>query len=78
MNLENTQVQMRKGILEFCILIISRGEAYISNMLEKLIPTKITVGEGTLYSLFESLQVEVQTFLVEGISQYLGIVYSPA
>ena len=70
MNLENTQVQMR--ILEFCILIISRGEVYISNMLEKLIPAKITVGEGTLYSLFESLQVQVQTFLVEGISQYLA------
>jgi hypothetical protein len=35
MNVENTQVQMRKGILEFCILhIISRGEVYASDMLE--------------------------------------------
>jgi len=34
MNLENTQIQMRKGILEFCILhIISRGEVYASDML---------------------------------------------
>ena len=37
MKLENTQVQMRKGILEFCILeIIARGEAYASDMLEEL------------------------------------------
>src|SRR5436190_1659455 len=34
MKVENTQVQMRKGILEFCILeIIGRGEAYASNMI---------------------------------------------
>ncbi|MFZ9981541.1 MAG: PadR family transcriptional regulator, partial [Cyclobacteriaceae bacterium] len=34
MNLENTQIQMKKGILEFCILyIISRGEVYASDML---------------------------------------------
>ena len=35
MNIENAQVQMRKGILEFCILhIISRGEIYASDMLD--------------------------------------------
>ena len=42
MKVENTQVQMRKGILEFCILnIISRGEVYASDMLEELTSAKI-------------------------------------
>ena len=36
MNIENTQSQMRKGILEFCILsIIRRGEAYPSDIVEE-------------------------------------------
>ena len=57
MNVENTQVQMRKGILEFCILhIISRGEVYASNMLEELTAAKIMVVEGTLYPLLTRLR----------------------
>lgn len=57
MNLENTQVQMRKGILEFCILnIISRGEIYASDMLEELTSAKIIVVEGTLYPLLTRLR----------------------
>lgn len=57
MNLENTQVQMRKGILEFCILhIISRGEVYASDMLEELTAAKIIVVEGTLYPLLTRLR----------------------
>ncbi|WP_420388018.1 PadR family transcriptional regulator [Roseivirga sp.] len=57
MNLENTQVQMRKGILEFCILhIISRGEVYASDMLEELTSAKIMVVEGTLYPLLTRLR----------------------
>ncbi len=57
MNIENTQVQMRKGILEFCILhIISRGEVYASNMLEELTSAKIMVVEGTLYPLLTRLR----------------------
>lgn len=37
MNLENTQVQMRKGILEFCVLhIIARGEVYASDLMDEL------------------------------------------
>jgi hypothetical protein len=51
MKVENTQVQMRKGILEFCILhIISRGEVYASDMLEELTSARIIVVEGTLYT----------------------------
>jgi PadR family transcriptional regulator PadR len=57
MNVENTQVQMRKGILEFCILhIISRGEVYASDMLEELTAAKIMVVEGTLYPLLTRLK----------------------
>ena len=57
MNLENTQVQMRKGILEFCILhVIGRGEVYASDMLEELTSAKIMVVEGTLYPLLTRLR----------------------
>jgi PadR family transcriptional regulator PadR len=57
MKLENTQVQMRKGILEFCILhIISRGEVYASDMLGELTTAKIMVVEGTLYPLLTRLR----------------------
>ncbi|MCU0418462.1 MAG: PadR family transcriptional regulator [Cyclobacteriaceae bacterium] len=57
MNLENTQVQMRKGILEYCILhIISRGEVYASDMLDELTQAKMIVVEGTLYPLLTRLK----------------------
>ncbi len=57
MDLENAQVQMRKGILEFCILhIISRGEIYASEILYELINAKIMVVEGTLYPLLTRLK----------------------
>ncbi|MFY0625827.1 MAG: PadR family transcriptional regulator [Reichenbachiella sp.] len=57
MKIENTQVQMRKGILEFCILqIISRGEVYASDMLVELTSAKIMVVEGTLYPLLTRLR----------------------
>jgi PadR family transcriptional regulator PadR len=57
MNVENTQIQMRKGILEFCILhIISRGEVYSSDILKELKEAKIIVVEGTLYPLLTRLK----------------------
>lgn len=57
MDIENAKVQMRKGILEYCILqIISRGEVYASNMLEELTAAKIMVVEGTLYPLLTRLK----------------------
>jgi PadR family transcriptional regulator PadR len=57
MNLENAQVQMRKGILEYCILqIISRGEVYASEILEEMLNAKIMVVEGTLYPLLTRLK----------------------
>ena len=57
MNIENAQVQMRKGILEYCILqIISRSEIYASEILEELISARIMVVEGTLYPLLTRLK----------------------
>lgn len=57
MNVENTQVQMRKGILEYCVLhIISRGEVYASDMLDELTSAKMIVVEGTLYPLLTRLK----------------------
>ena len=57
MNAENTQAQMRKGILEYCILsILSKGEAYPSEILESLENAKLLVVEGTLYPLLTRLK----------------------
>lgn len=57
MDLENTKAQMRKGILEYCILsIISRGEIYASDILEELKSAKLIVVEGTLYPLLTRLK----------------------
>ncbi len=57
MIVENTQVQMRKGILEFCILsIISHGEIYASDIIEELRKAKLLVVEGTLYPLLTRLK----------------------
>lgn len=57
MKAENTQIQMRKGILEFCILhIISRGEVYASDMLGELKEAHLIVKEGTLYPLLNRLK----------------------
>ncbi len=57
MKLENTQTQMRKGILEYCILqIIARGEVYASDLLRELTDAKIMIVEGTLYPLLTRLR----------------------
>lgn len=57
MDLENTQSQMRKGILEYCILqIISQGACYSSDILDRLKQAKLLVVEGTLYPLLTRLK----------------------
>ena len=57
MNIENTQSQMRKGILEFCILsIIRRGEAYPSDIVEEMKAANLQILEGTLYPLLTRLK----------------------
>ena len=57
MNIENTQSQMRKGVLEFCILsIIQRGEAYPSDIIEEMKKSNLHILEGTLYPLLTRLK----------------------
>jgi len=57
MKLENTKAQMRKGILEFCILtILKRGDAYTSELLLVLKGAKLLVVEGTVYPLLTRLK----------------------
>ncbi|MGH2644271.1 MAG: PadR family transcriptional regulator, partial [Chitinophagaceae bacterium] len=57
MNIDNTQSQMRKGVLEFCILsIIRQGEAYPSDIIEKMKEAKLDLFEGTLYPLLTRLK----------------------
>src|ERR1035437_5164859 len=58
MAVENTESQMRKGLLELCILGIIRRhkEAYPSDILEELKEAKLVVLEGTLYPLLTRLK----------------------
>ncbi len=55
--LDNIKSQMRKGILEFCILsVIDRQEAYTSDIVETLKKANLLVVEGTLYPLLSRLK----------------------
>ncbi len=57
MNIENTRAQMRKGVLEFCILsVLKQKEAYTSEILETLKSAKLLVVEGTIYPLLTRLK----------------------
>ncbi len=57
MKVENTKAQMRKGILEYCILaILQNGEAYPSDIISELKEAKMIVVEGTLYPLLTRLK----------------------
>ena len=57
MNIENTKAQMRKGILELCILsILEKNVAYPSDILNELKASKLIVVEGTLYPLLTRLK----------------------
>ncbi len=56
-NTDNTKAQMRKGVLELCILsILSQGDAYPTEIIDKLKDTKLVVVEGTLYPLLTRLK----------------------
>jgi len=57
MKIENTKAQMRKGVLEYCILsILKDGEAYTSDILKTLKNAKMLVVEGTVYPLLTRLK----------------------
>lgn len=57
MNIENTQSQMRKGVLEYCILaIIRRNEAYPGDIIDEMRSAGLQLLEGTLYPLLNRLK----------------------
>jgi PadR family transcriptional regulator PadR len=57
MNIENTKAQMRKGVLEFCILsVLKEKDAYTSEILDTLKNAKLLVVEGTIYPLLTRLK----------------------
>jgi len=57
MNADNIKSQMRKGYLEYCILLILRKKpAYTSDIISQLKEAKLIVVEGTLYPLLTRLK----------------------
>ena len=54
---EHLQSQMRKGLLEYCILlIIARGKVYASEIISELKIAQVLVVEGTLYPMLSRLK----------------------
>jgi PadR family transcriptional regulator, regulatory protein PadR len=59
MNESDKKTQMRKGLLEFCILlVISDGRVYSSDILNTLKSANLLVVEGTLYPLLSRLKTQ--------------------
>jgi PadR family transcriptional regulator PadR len=57
MKIENTKAQMRKGVLEFCILsVLKDDDAYVAEILGTLKDAKLLVVEGTIYPLLTRLK----------------------
>jgi PadR family transcriptional regulator, regulatory protein PadR len=57
MNIENAKAQMRKGVLELCILsLIKETPAYVPDLMERLQKSQLAVVEGTLYPLLTRLK----------------------
>jgi PadR family transcriptional regulator, regulatory protein PadR len=57
MDLENAKAQMRKGVLEMCVLaVIAEGETYPPEIVEKLRGAELPIVEGTLYPLITRLK----------------------
>ncbi|WP_066633544.1 PadR family transcriptional regulator [Labilibacter marinus] len=71
MKVENTKAQMRKGVLEYCILaILSRSDKYASDVISELKEAKMIVVEGTLYPLLTRLKnAELLTYRWEESTQ---------
>ncbi len=57
MNIENTKAQMRKGILDYCILeILSKKHSYAPDIINEMKKARMIVVEGTLYPLLTRLK----------------------
>lgn len=58
-NLNNIKAQMRKGMLEYCVLLfLARKRAYPSDIIEALNSADMIVVEGTLYTLLNRMRKE--------------------
>lgn len=67
MNVDNVKSQMRKGMLEYCILLLlDKERAYASDIIEKLKDAHLIVVEGTLYPLLTRLKND-------GLLQYVWV-----
>jgi PadR family transcriptional regulator PadR len=59
MKLENTKSQMRKGVLEYCILrVLEDKPLYVSDIIQNLEKTELFLVEGTLYPMLIQLKNE--------------------
>lgn len=59
MNLDNAKSQMRKGMLEYCILLLlNRSAFYTNDIIKRLKEADLIVVEGTLYPLLTRLKKE--------------------
>ena len=59
MDIENSKAQMRKGVLELCILaVLNEGERYPTEILEQMKNADLLVVEGTIYPLLTRLKNE--------------------
>ena len=57
MDIDNVKSQMRKGILEYCtLLILNKRRAYVSDIIQSLKDAQLIVVEGTLYPLLTRLK----------------------
>ncbi len=57
MNTENAKSQMRKGMLEYCVLLLlKRRPSYASDIIQQLKNAELLIVEGTLYPLLTRLK----------------------
>ena len=70
MNVDNVKSQMRKGMLEYCIMLLLHKEpAYASDIIQKLKEARLIVVEGTLYPLLTRLKND-DLLVTSGLSQH--------
>lgn len=73
MNVDNVKSQMRKGMLEYCILLLLHKEPlYASDIILKLKEARLIVVEGTLYPLLTRLKT-MSCFLTNGWNRLRGL-----
>ena len=71
MNIDNLKSQMRKGMLEYCVLLLLRkGDAYASEIITRMKDAHLIVVEGTLYPLLTRLKND-------GLLHHASITLSP-